>query len=92
MSSSVIEMHVHLIKLKVQKVKFALGVEVLIYSFFNLCEKWVWVVNVTPRPLYSRKKDTVTLIQETGWAPGPVWTDAEKSRPNRNSIPGPPSP
>jgi hypothetical protein len=33
-----------------------------------------------------------TRVQEAGWAPGPVWTGAEKSRRHRASIPGPSSP
>jgi len=34
------------------------------------------MVNATPRPLYPRK-DPVPIVQEAGWAPGLVWTDAE---------------
>ena len=36
-----------------------------------------WVVMATPRPLYPREKDPVPLLQEAGWASGPVWTGAE---------------
>jgi len=36
-----------------------------------------WVVNTTPRPLYPRERDSVPIVQEAGWAPGPVWTGAE---------------
>jgi len=36
-----------------------------------------WGVRVTPRPLFTPGKDPVTIIQEAGWAPGPVWTGAE---------------
>jgi len=36
-----------------------------------------WVVSVTPRPLFTPEKDTVPIVQEAGWAPGPVWTGAE---------------
>jgi len=28
------------------------GVDLQIYSFFNLGTRWWWVVNTTPRPLY----------------------------------------
>jgi len=40
-----------------------------------------------PRPgrLYPAK-NPVPIVQEAGWAPGPVWTGG-KSRPHRNSIP-----
>ena len=36
-----------------------------------------WVVSVTPRPLFTPGKDPVHIVQEAGWAPGPVWTGAE---------------
>ena len=35
-------------------------------------------------------KDPVPIVQEAGWAPGPVWTDG-KSRPHRDSIPDRPA-
>ena len=35
-------------------------------------------------------KDPVTIVQEAGWAPGPVWT-GRKSRPHRDSIPDSPA-
>ena len=31
-------------------------------------------VSVTPRPLFTPGKDPVPIVQEAGWAPGPVWT------------------
>jgi len=34
-------------------------------------------VSVTPRPLFTPGKDPVPTVQEAGWAPGPVGTDAE---------------
>jgi hypothetical protein len=30
-----------------------------------------------PRPLFIPGKDSVPIVQEAGWAPGPVWTCAE---------------
>ena len=39
--------------------------------------------------LYPRK-DPVPILQEAGWAPGPVWT-VGKSRPNRDLIPDRPA-
>ena len=36
-----------------------------------------WGVSVTPRPLFTPGKDPVPVVQEAGWAPGPVWTGAE---------------
>jgi len=35
-------------------------------------------------------KDPVPILQEAGWAPGPVWTGG-KSRPHRDSIPDRPA-
>ena len=48
------------------------------------------VVNVTPRPHFTPGKDPVPILQEAGWAPGPVWT-GWKSRPHRGSIPDRPA-
>ena len=53
------------------------GVEVYLYSFFNLSARWGWVVNATPQPIYSRERDPVPIVQEAEWAAGPVWTVAE---------------
>jgi hypothetical protein len=36
-----------------------------------------WGVSVTPRPLFTPGEDLVPIVQEAGWAPGPVWTGAE---------------
>ena len=35
-------------------------------------------------------KDPVSILQEAGWVPGPVWTGG-KSRPHRDSIPDRPA-
>ena len=40
-----------------------------------------WWVSVTPRPLFTPWKDPVPIVQDGGWAPGPVWTDAENLAP-----------
>jgi len=50
-----------------------------------------WVVSSTPRPHFTPEKDSVPILQEAGWAPGPVWTGG-KSRPHRDSIPDRPAP
>ena len=47
--------------------------------------RW-WVVSSTPQTHFPPGKDPVPILQEAGWAPGPVWT-GEKSRPHRESIP-----
>jgi len=31
-----------------------------------------WVVSSTPRPYFTPGKDPVPILQEVGWAPGPV--------------------
>ena len=36
-----------------------------------------WGVSVTPRPHFTPEKDPAPIVQEAGWAPGPVWTGAE---------------
>jgi len=40
-----------------------------------------WGVSFTPRPLFTPGKDPVPIVQEAGWAPGPVWTSAENLAP-----------
>ena len=39
---------------------------------------------------FTPGKDPVPILQEAGWAPGPVWTGG-KSRPHRDSIPDRPA-
>jgi len=48
------------------------------------------VVSSTPRPHFTPGKDTVPILQEAGWASGPVWTGG-KSRSHRDSIPDRPA-
>jgi len=36
-----------------------------------------WVVNSTPWPHFTPGKDPVPILQQAGWAPGPVQTGAE---------------
>ena len=48
------------------------------------------MVSSTPRPHFAPGKDTLPILQEAGWAPGPVWTGG-KSRPHRDSIPDRPA-
>ena len=38
------------------------------------------MVSSTPRPYFTPGKDPVPIVQEAGWASGPVWTGG-KSRP-----------
>ena len=43
------------------------------------------MVSSTTRPHFTVGKDPVPIVQEAGWAPGPVWTGG-KIRPHRVSI------
>ena len=57
------------------------------YSFFNLGARWGWVVNPTLRALYLQKRDAVTIVWETGWVQGPIWTRKTEIRPTHlNAI------
>jgi len=49
-----------------------------------------WGVSITPRPLFTPGKDTIPILQEAGWFPGPVWMGGI-SRPHRDSIPDRPA-
>jgi len=49
-----------------------------------------WVVSSTTRLHVTPGKDPVPILQEAGWAPGPVWTGG-KSRPHRDSMPDRPA-
>jgi hypothetical protein len=41
----------------------------------------LYPVSITPRPLFTLRKVPVPIVQEAGWAPGPVWTGAENLAP-----------
>ena len=58
--------------------------------FVNLGTRWVWVVNATPRPLYPRERPSTHCTG--GWVGLGASLDRRgKSRPHRDSIPGPSS-
>ena len=38
-----------------------------------------WVVNDAPRTFYLWESDLVSIVQEVGWALGPVWAGADNS-------------
>ena len=44
-----------------------------------------WEVSSMPQPYFTHGKHPVPILQEAGWAPGPVWTGG-KSRPCWDSI------
>ena len=58
--------------------------------FHNCGTRRGWVVSSTPQPHFTPGKDLVPILQEAGWAPGPVWTGA-KSCPHWDSIPDRPA-
>jgi hypothetical protein len=43
-------------------------VEVHLYSFFNICARRGWVVNLTPRPLYPREQTQYPFCRRLGWS------------------------
>ena len=47
-------------------------------------------LGLDPGPHFTSGKDPVPILQEAGWAPGPVWTGG-KSRPHWVSIPDRPA-
>jgi len=51
------------------------------FFFFDLGTRRGWGVSVTSRPHLTPGKDPVPLVQEAGWASGPVWTGAENLAP-----------
>ena len=48
-------------------------------------------VSVTPLPLFTPGKDPVPIVQEAGWAPGPVWTSAKNLAPTEIRSPDRPA-
>jgi hypothetical protein len=50
-----------------------------------------WGVSVTPLPLFTPGKDPVLIVQEAGWALGPVWTGAENLGPTGFGFPNRPA-
>ena len=52
--------------------------------------RWGWGIQPHAPAASTPGKDTVTIVQEAGWAPGPFWTGG-KSRLHRDSIPDRPA-
>ena len=58
-----------------------------LFSFFYIGARWGgWSSPRVGR--FTPGKDPVPIVQEAGWAPGPVWTGAENLAPHWDSIPG----
>jgi hypothetical protein len=71
------------------------GIEVTAPLILNFGARLWWVVNAAPQPHYPRERVPVPIVQEAGWALGPVWTSKEKSKfliPQWGLNPGPISP
>ena len=76
------EIKLHRCTDSVQTVRSIGGVEVWLYSFLiTALEVVVGGFSVTPRPPFTPGKDSVPIVQEAWWAPGPVWTGAENLDP-----------
>jgi hypothetical protein len=45
-----------------------------------------------PGRFTPRQRDPVPIVQEAGWAPGPVWTSAEHFTPTGIRLPNRPEP
>jgi hypothetical protein len=50
-----------------------------------------WVVSTTPRPHCTPGKDPVPIVQEAGWASGPVWTCTKNLAPTEIRSPDRPA-
>jgi hypothetical protein len=73
-----------------QATKAQRGVEVYLYSFLNLGVRWGGCS--TPRPgRFTSRKDPVPIVQEVGWAPGPVGTGVENLVPTEIRSPDRPA-
>ena len=64
------------------------GIAVL---FLDHATRREWGVSVTLRPLFIPRKYPVPIVQEAGWAPGPVWICAENLAPTRIRSPDRPA-
>ena len=90
-----IYIYIYIYKVKVKWSHYRLGVAQRVGSgiallFHDRGTRRGWVVSSTTRPHFTPGKEPVPILQEAGWAPGPVWTGG-KSRPNRDSIPDRPA-
>jgi len=63
------------------------GIALLFYDRGTRRGKWS---AARPGRTLSPGKDPIPILQEAGWAPGPVWTGG-KSRPHWDSIPDRPA-
>lgn len=48
-----------------------------------------WLINVMPWTIYSKEKELVPIVWESGWAKELVWMGMENSGPHQGSNPRP---
>jgi len=82
--------YIYKVKKKVKWPRYRPGLaqrvgRVIVLLFHDHSTRRGWVVSSTAQPHFTPGKDSVPILQEAGWAPGPVWMDG-KSRPHRDSI------
>jgi hypothetical protein len=58
-----------------------------IVLLFNPGARWGSVANATPWSIYHREIDPLLIVQEVGWASGPVWMGAEDLIPSDFQFP-----
>jgi len=46
-----------------------------------------WVVSTMPQPLSTQERDPVPILQEAGWALGPLWMGLENPTPTEVQDP-----
>ena len=88
MKTEFTERNIHNIKVNVKWSRYMPGVarrvcRCVAVLFNDRGTRMGWVVSSTHRPNFTSGKDHVSVLQEDGWAPGPVWTGG-KSRPYRD--------
>ena len=69
----------HVVKVKVKWSRYRPGVaqrvgKGIALLFHDRGTRTRWVVSSTPLPHSTPGKEPVSIVQEAGWAPGPVWT------------------
>ena len=67
-------------------------VKELLYFFFKLGTRWGLGDQRHAPGALPREKRPVPVVQETGWAPQPVWKNTENFAHHPSSNPGPSSP
>jgi hypothetical protein len=58
------------------------GQDVQLLLILNLSTRLGWALSVTPLPRLApgKKRPSVPIVQEAGWAPEPVWTQRQEEK------------